>query len=107
LDIASARGLTPLVGRESEVALLLERWEQVKAGHGHVVLLTGDPGLGKSRLVQTLKDHIANEPHVRWECRSLPYYQNTALFPMLDLLQRLLPWQPNDAPEEKLASLAQ
>ena len=65
LDVAVTRGLTPLVGRESEVTLLLERWEQVKAGHGHVVLLTGDAGIGKSRLIQTLKDHIANEPHMR------------------------------------------
>src|SRR5262249_32809498 len=67
LDVAVTRGLTPLVGRESEVALLLERWAQVKDGHGHVVLLTGDPGIGKSRLVQMLKEHVANEPHVRWE----------------------------------------
>src|SRR5207249_1728568 len=70
LDVAVTRGLTPLVGRESEVTLLLERWEQVKAGHGHVVLLTGDAGIGKSRLVQVLKDQVANEPHMRWECRS-------------------------------------
>src|SRR5262245_48334806 len=89
LDIAQPRGLTPLVGREQEVGLLLERWEQVKAGHGHVILLTGDAGIGKSRLVQMLKDHVANEPHVRWECRSLPYYQNTALYPIIDLLQRI------------------
>src|SRR6266446_7074830 len=54
LDVAQPRGLTPLVGRESEVALLLERWEQVKDGQGHVVLLTGDAGIGKSRLVQVL-----------------------------------------------------
>src|SRR5215468_382007 len=85
LDIASARGLTPLVGREQEVGLLFERWEQVKAGHGQVVLLTGDPGIGKSRLVQMLKEHVANEPHVRWECRSSEYYENTALFPMTDM----------------------
>jgi predicted ATPase len=107
LDVAQPRGLTPLVGRESEVALLLERWEHVKAGQGQVVLLTGDAGIGKSRLVQVLKDHVANEPYVRWECRSLPYYQNTALHPLIDLLQRLWPWQPNDAPETKLATLAQ
>src|SRR5262249_42515311 len=56
LDVAVTRGLTPLVGRESEVTLLQERWEQVKAGHGHVVLLTCDAGIGKSRLVQVLKD---------------------------------------------------
>src|SRR5262249_54970540 len=107
LDVAATRGLTPLVGRELEVTLLLERWEQAKAGHGQVVLLTGDAGIGKSRLVQVLKEHVASEPHIRWECRGLPYYQNTALYPIIDLLQRLLPWQPNDAPEEKLARLAQ
>src|SRR2546425_3866773 len=105
LDVAQPRGLTPLVGRESEVTLLLERWEQVKSGQGHVVLLTGEGGIGKSRLVQVLKDHVANEPHVRWECRSLPYYQNTALYPIVDLLQRTLRWQPQHTPEEKLATL--
>jgi class 3 adenylate cyclase len=106
LDVAQPRGLTPLVSREQEVGLLLERWAQVTDGHGHVVLLTGEAGIGKSRLVQILKEHVANEPHVRWECRSLPYYQNTALYPIIDLLQRILPWQPDDAPEEKLATLA-
>jgi class 3 adenylate cyclase/predicted ATPase len=107
LDVAHARGLTPLVGRESEVTLLLERWEQVKAGQGHVVLLTGDAGIGKSRLVQMLKDHVAQEPHTRWECRSLSYYQNTALYPLTDLLQRTLQWQQDESPGEKLGKLEQ
>jgi class 3 adenylate cyclase len=105
LDIAQTRGLTPLVGRESEVTLLLERWEQVKDGQGHVVLLTGDAGIGKSRLVQMLKEHIANEPHVLWECRSSEYYQNTALFPLTDLFQRLLQFQAEDTSDEKLGKL--
>src|SRR5262249_43178012 len=90
LDVAQPRGLTPLVGREQEVGLLLERWNQVKDGHGHVVLLTGDAGIGKSRLVQMLKEHVTSEPHTRWECRSAEYYQNTALFPLVDLFQRIL-----------------
>ena len=92
LDIAQPRGLTPLVGRESEVTLLLDRWEQAKAGQGHVVLLTGEAGIGKSRLVQVLKDHVATEPHIRWECWSAEYSQNSALFPLVDLFQ--LPQQP-------------
>src|SRR5262249_24780152 len=90
LDVAATRGLTPMIGRESEVTLLLERWAQVKARQGQVILLTGVPGIGKSRLVQMLKERIAREPHTRWECRSLEYYQNTALFPLVDLFQRLL-----------------
>src|SRR6266567_7172710 len=107
LDIASARGLTPLVGREQEVGLLLERWAQVKAGHGQVILLSGDAGIGKSRLVQVLKEHVATEPHIRWECRSAEYYQNTALFPVTDLFQRLLQFHPEDTPDEKLGKLEQ
>ena len=105
LDVAQPRGLTPLVGREQEVGLLVERWEQAKAGHGQVVLLSGDAGIGKSRLIQMLKDHVANEPHTRWECRSAEYYQNTALFLLTDLFQRLLQFHAQDTADAKLAKL--
>src|SRR6516165_1188795 len=105
LDVAQARGLTPLVGRESEVTLLLERWEQVKAGHGQVILLSGEAGIGKSRLVQVLKDHVAHEPHTRWECRSSEYYQNTALYPLIELFQRLWPLEVHEPPDAKLEKL--
>src|SRR5262249_14062185 len=107
LDVAQPRGLTPLVGREQEVGLLVERWEQVKAGQGQVVLLTGDAGIGKSRLVQMLKEHVAHEPHTRWECRSAEYAQNTALFPLTDLFQRLLRFQADDTPDAKFGKLEQ
>jgi class 3 adenylate cyclase/predicted ATPase len=107
LDVAQPRGLTLLVGRESEVTLLLERWEQAKSGQGQVVLLTGDAGIGKSRLVQILREHVANEPHVRWECRSLPYFENTALFPMTDLFHRLFQFDSEDTLEEKVGKLEQ
>jgi predicted ATPase len=106
LDIAQPRGLTPLAGRDQEVGLLLERWEQVKAGHGHVVLLTGEAGIGKSRLVQVLKDHVAQEPHVRWECRSTEYAQNSALFPLIELFQRRLQFHAEDTSDTKLEKLA-
>jgi predicted ATPase len=105
LDVASTRGLTPLVGREQEVGLLLERWEQAKNRQGQVVLLSGEGGVGKSRLIQVLKDHVADEPHTRWECRSSPYYQNTALYPITDLWQRILQFQPDDTADEKLDKL--
>jgi predicted ATPase len=107
VDVAQTRGLTPLVGREQEVGLLLERWNQVKDGQGHVVLLTGDAGIGKSRLVQMLKEHVVKEPHTRWECRSAEYSQNTALFPLVELFQRLLRFEAYEAPDAKLAELEQ
>ena len=106
LEVAQTRGLTPLVGREQE-ARPLERWEQVKAGQGHVILLSGDAGIGKSRLVQMLKEHVAHEPHTRWECRSSSYFENTALFPVTDLFQRLLQFQAEDTPGEKVGKLEQ
>jgi hypothetical protein len=72
-----------------------------------VVLLTGEAGIGKSRLVQMLKEHVANEPHVRWECRSVEYAHNTALFPLVDLFQRLLRFEAYETPDAKLAKLEQ
>lgn len=55
--------------------------------------------------MQVLKDHVASAPHTRWECQSSPCYQHTALYPIIDFLQRTLRWQPDDTPEEKLATL--
>jgi hypothetical protein len=96
LDVVSTRGLTPLVGRESESTLLFERWEQAKDGNGQVVLLSGEAGIGKSRLVQVLKEHVAEGPHTRIECRSSPYFTNSALYPITDFLQRTLRFQAED-----------
>src|SRR5215831_17149012 len=90
LDVATVRGLTPLVGRDEEVALLQRRWDQATAGMGQVVLLSGEAGIGKSRLGQVLKEHIAPTPHTRIEWRGSPYHQQSALYPVIDQLQRLL-----------------
>ena len=105
LEVAGPTGLTPLVGREQEMGLLLKRWTQVKEGLGQVVWLSGEAGIGKSRLVQVLKDHVANEPHLRWECRCSPSYQNSAFYPLIDLFQRVLGFASEDSPDEKLRKL--
>jgi class 3 adenylate cyclase len=105
LEVAGLSGLTPLVGREQEVKLLLERWAQAKDGTGQVVLLSGEAGIGKSRLVQVVKECVAAEPHLWWECRCSPYYQNSALYPVIDLMQRALQFQRDDSLEAKLGKL--
>jgi predicted ATPase len=105
LEVAEASGFTPLVGRESEVVLLLERWAQSKDGKGQVVLLRGEAGIGKSRLVETLSEHVRREGATRIAFRCSPYYQNSALYPVIDHLQRFLQWQRDDNPEAKLDML--
>ena len=107
LDAAGSTGLTPLVGREQEVGLLLERWAQVKDGLGQVVLLSGEAGIGKSRLVEVLKAHVATEPQA-WltPCQCSPYHQNSVLYPMIDLLERVaLQFERDETPQQKLSKL--
>src|SRR5262245_54418116 len=84
LEAVGTTGLTPLVGREQEIGLLRERWAQVKEGVGQVVLLSGEAGIGKSRLVQVLTEHVVAEPQA-WltPCQCSPYHQHTALYPMI------------------------
>src|SRR5713226_2722851 len=107
LEAAGSTGLTPLVGREQEVALLRERWAQVKDGLGQVVFLSGEAGIGKSRLVQVLQEQVAAE-HQAWltPCQCSPYYQNTALYPMIELLERVaLRFDREESPQHKLRKL--
>ena len=82
LEAAGSTGWTPLVGREQEIGLLRERWAQVKDGAGQVVLLSGEAGIGKSRLVQVLTEQVAAEPQA-WltPCQCSPYHQHSALYP--------------------------
>jgi class 3 adenylate cyclase/DNA-binding winged helix-turn-helix (wHTH) protein/tetratricopeptide (TPR) repeat protein len=105
LDVATRRGLTPLVGREHEGALLLERWAAAKEGRGQVVVLSGEAGIGKSRLVQAFTTHLSGEVYTRIVYHCSPYYQQSALYPVVDHLQRLLQFRPDETPGEKLHKL--
>src|SRR2546428_1549036 len=104
-DVAVARGLTPLVGREHEVGLLRERWAQVQAGQGHIVVLSGEAGIGKSRLVQVVKDEIIGATALRIEYRCSPSHQHSALSPLITHLEPVLAWRQDDTPEDKLHKL--
>jgi hypothetical protein len=106
-EVAVQKGLIPLVGREEELSLLQRRWEQAKEGSGQVVLLSGEAGIGKSRLGQTLKEQVLAEGATRIEFRCSPYHQNSAFSPIIDHLQRLLQFAQDDAPQAKLAKLQQ
>jgi len=107
LDVASVRGLTPLVGRDPELGLLRACWRQSTDGLGQVVLLTGEPGIGKSRLVHALTERLVEKHTPRLTLRCSPYHTTSALYPVIDHLQRLLQWHRDDPPETTLARLEQ
>lgn len=99
-------GLTPLVGRESEMRKLLNCWQQAKEGRGQVVLLTGEAGIGKSRLARVFKEHLTGQAHLWFVCHCSPFHQTTAFYPIVELLQRVFRFKPNDRGEQKLSKLA-
>src|SRR5262249_51969895 len=103
--------LTPLTGRDHEISLLKDRWEQAQEGMGQVVLLVGEPGLGKSRLGHTLKQHVLGQkvegevdaPVIEWRCS--PHYQNTGLYPAIDFCERALAFGREEAPQARFDRL--
>ncbi|MDB6088890.1 MAG: adenylate cyclase, partial [Gammaproteobacteria bacterium] len=101
----SAAALAPLVGREEEIQLLLQRWTQAKESEGRVVLLTGEPGIGKSRLSVALEERLLDEPHVRLRYFCSPYHQDSALHPTIVQLERAAGFERDDTPETKLHKL--
>ena len=98
-------GETPLVGREEELDLLLRRWQQAKAGEGRVVLISGEPGIGKSRLGAALSQAIQSEPHTRLRYFCSPHHQDSALYPFMIQLERAAGSARDDTIEEKLGKL--
>jgi serine/threonine protein kinase/predicted ATPase len=111
IEVAQRAGLTPLTGRDHEISLLKDRWEQAREGMGQVVLIIGEPGLGKSRLVYTLKEHVlgllaeaeADSPVIEWRCS--PHFQNTALYPAINFYERALAFAREEPPQARFDRL--
>jgi class 3 adenylate cyclase/predicted ATPase len=98
---SSARDLTPLVGRMEEIGLLISRCEQAADGDGQVVLLSGEPGIGKSRMVNALHDRLSAQGYRFIYCYCSPYHQNTAFHPLTALFERTYQLSPDDPPTRR------
>ena len=96
---------TPLVGRDEEIELLMRRWAQAKAGDGCAVLISGEPGIGKSRLAEAMQERLGTDPHTRVRFFCSPYHQDSALYPAIAQLERAAGFRREDTPEQRLAKL--
>jgi len=97
--------LSPLVGRDEEIDLLLRRWARATAGDGQVVLVSGEPGIGKSRIAVALAERLNVEPHLRLRYFCSPNHQDSALFPFVDQLDRAAGFAREDPPAARLEKL--
>jgi predicted ATPase/class 3 adenylate cyclase len=97
--------LTPLIGRDEEFELLLRRWQHAKRGEGCAVLLTGQPGIGKSHIALALQERLQAEPHIRLRYFCSAHHTNSALYPFIGQLERAARFERSDSPAEKFAKL--
>ena len=104
-DALHTTGLTALVGREEEFELLLRRWSRAKTGQGQVVLVSGEAGIGKSRLTAALLERLASEPHTRLRYFCSPQHADSALYPIIGQMERAAGLAYDDAPQAKLDKL--
>jgi hypothetical protein len=105
IGLPGVRRLMPLVGRESDIALLVDRWAQSQHGRGQAVLLRGEPGIGKSRLVQTLSERVVSEGATCIVFRCSPYHTNSVLYPVIEHLLQVLDVSPDDTDNTELEKL--
>jgi class 3 adenylate cyclase len=104
-EAASGGGLTPLVGREQELGLLLDRWDVASTGAGQVVLLVGEPGIGKSRTMRALRERLGARVSLTLDYQCSTFYTNSALYPIIDHLERAFRFAREDGPEQRLDKL--
>jgi class 3 adenylate cyclase/tetratricopeptide (TPR) repeat protein len=104
-DARRAGELSPLVGRQEEMELLLRRWDQAKRGEGRVVLLSGEPGIGKSRLAESLLHSLADEPHTRLRYFCSPHHTHSPLYPFIAQLERAASFEPGEGAGTRLDKL--
>jgi class 3 adenylate cyclase/predicted ATPase len=104
-EAVRSRGLTGFVGREHELGLLLERWSLAQDGEGQVVLLSGEPGIGKSRILSELRGHLETRGATSLRFHCSPYYVNSAFYPIIDNFERALRFARDDTAEQKLDKL--
>jgi class 3 adenylate cyclase/predicted ATPase len=105
LEASAGLGLTPLVGRKEEVAILTKRWSQAEQGESHLVMLSGEAGIGKSRVLRTFREKIADSPHSQVLYYGSAYHQNSAFYPVIDQFERALRIDSNDSTELRLEKL--
>ena len=98
-------GLTDLVGREEELDLLLRRWSKAQAGEGQVVLLSGEAGIGKSRLTAALLERLSGEAHTRLRYFCSPQHTDSAFYPIIGQMERAAGLAHDDKPQAKLDKL--
>jgi DNA-binding winged helix-turn-helix (wHTH) protein/class 3 adenylate cyclase/tetratricopeptide (TPR) repeat protein len=102
---SDATAQIPIVGRRQEIALVLDRWAKAREGQGQAVLIAGEAGIGKSRLVQAVREQIGDDSYGWVELHGSAYHQNSAFHPVTELLRRAFDFSPEDAPEEQVARL--
>jgi predicted ATPase len=96
---------TPLIGRGEEIDLLMRRWEQTKRGDGAAVLISGEPGVGKSRIAQAVVERISTEPQTRLRYFSSPHHQDSSLYPSIAQLERAAGLRRDDTADQRLDKL--
>ena len=104
-EARSVGGVTPLVGRDEELGLLRRRWQQACDGEGQVVLVSGEPGIGKSRLIQALRDHVGDQRHIRLRYQCSPYHANSAFHPVIEQIARAAGFERDEPAAIKIDKL--